>query len=76
VFRKANDGLKKKPKEPSGSPQGQYEPTFGHSLGWTMRLAMDPFRLLLISLAGWLNQRQQQAIDYLQEETRVLREQL
>lgn len=41
-----------------------------------MRLALDPFRLLLISLAGWLNQRQQEAIDYLQEENRVLREQL
>src|SRR5215831_4157125 len=36
---------------------------------------MDPFRLLLISLAGWLNQRQQEALDYLQEENRVLREQ-
>jgi hypothetical protein len=41
-----------------------------------MRLAFDPFRLLLISLAGWLNQRQQDVIDYLQEENRVLREQL
>src|SRR5262249_24094939 len=41
-----------------------------------MRLALDPFRLLLISLAGWLNQRQQDVIDYLQEENRVLREQL
>jgi len=41
-----------------------------------MRVAMDPFRLLLISLAGWLNQRQQEALDYLQEENRVLREQL
>ena len=41
-----------------------------------MRSAMDPFRLLLISLAGWLNQRQQEALDYLQEENRVLREQL
>ncbi|HEY6271723.1 MAG TPA: integrase core domain-containing protein [Terriglobales bacterium] len=41
-----------------------------------MRLALDPFRLLLISLAGWLNQRQQDALDYLQEENRVLREQL
>jgi len=41
-----------------------------------MRLAIDPFRLLLISLAGWLNQRQQDVIDYLQEENRVLREQL
>jgi hypothetical protein len=40
-----------------------------------MRLAMDPFRLLLISLAGWLNQQQQDVIDYLQEENHVLREQ-
>ena len=31
-----------------------------------MRLALDPFRLLLISLAGWLNQQQQDVIDYLQ----------
>ena len=41
-----------------------------------MRLALDPFRLLLVSLAGWLNQQQQDVIDYLQEENRVLREQL
>ena len=41
-----------------------------------IRLALDPFRLLLISLAGWLNQQQQEVIDYLQEENRVLREQL
>jgi transposase InsO family protein len=40
-----------------------------------MRLALDPFRLLLISLAGWLNQCQQDVIDYLQEENRILREQ-
>jgi len=41
-----------------------------------MRLALDPFRVLLISLAGWLNQRQQDVIEYLQEENRLLREQL
>jgi len=41
-----------------------------------MRLALDPFRLLLICLAGWLNQRQQDVIDYLQEENRVLRQHL
>ena len=41
-----------------------------------MRLALDPFRLLLISLAGWLNQRQQDVIDYLQEENGVLRQHL
>ena len=39
-----------------------------------MRLALDPFRQLLISLAGWLSQRQQDALDTLQN--RVLREQL
>ena len=42
----------------------------------TMRLTFDPFRLLLISLAGWLNQHQRDVIDYLQGENRVLREQI
>jgi transposase-like protein len=37
---------------------------------------LDPFRFLLISLAGWINQQQQQAIAYLREENKVLREQL
>ena len=37
---------------------------------------LDPFRLLLISLAGYLNQQQQDVIDYLQEEKRVLRQQV
>jgi hypothetical protein len=37
---------------------------------------LDPFRFVLISLAGWINQQQQFAIDYLREENRVLREQL
>jgi hypothetical protein len=41
-----------------------------------MRLALDPFRLMLISLAGFLNQRQEDVIEYLHEENRVLREQL
>src|SRR5215472_9729345 len=41
-----------------------------------MTLALEPFRLLLICLAGWVNQQQQDVIDYLQEENRVLREQL
>lgn len=35
-----------------------------------------PFRFLLISIAGWMNQQQQQAIEYLREENKVLREQL
>jgi len=41
----------------------------------TQRL-LDPFRFVLISLAGWMNEQQQFAIDYLREENRVLREQL
>lgn len=41
-----------------------------------MRLTLDPFRLLLISLAGCLGQQQQEVIDYLQEENRILRPQL
>jgi putative transposase len=41
-----------------------------------MRRVLDPFRFLLIAAAGWMNQQQQFAIDYLREENRVLREQL
>ena len=35
-----------------------------------------PSRLLLLTLAGWVNRHQQQVIDYLVEENRALREQL
>lgn len=41
-----------------------------------MRASLDPFSFLIASGAGWLNQKQQHAIDYLMEENRVLREQL
>jgi putative transposase len=41
-----------------------------------MRPSFDPFRLMLISVAGWLSQQQRDVIDYLQEENRVLRQQL
>jgi hypothetical protein len=37
---------------------------------------LDPFRFVLIAIAGWMNQHQLQVIDYLREENRVLREQL
>jgi len=37
---------------------------------------LDPFRVVLIAMAGWMNQQQQDAIDYLREENRILREQL
>jgi hypothetical protein len=35
-----------------------------------------PLQFLLVALAGWINQQQREVIDYLQEENRVLREQL
>jgi hypothetical protein len=38
--------------------------------------SFDPFRFVLISVAGWMNQSQLQMIEYLREENRVLREQL
>ena len=41
-----------------------------------MPRVLDPFRFALISVAGRMNQRQLQIIDYLREENRVLREQL
>src|SRR5882672_7436240 len=36
----------------------------------------DPFSFLVVSVAGWLNRRQQHVIEYLVEENRVLREQI
>jgi hypothetical protein len=35
-----------------------------------------PLRFLLVSLAGWIHQQQRDVIAYLQEENRVLREQI
>jgi hypothetical protein len=39
-----------------------------------MPTVLDPFRFLLIAVAGWMNQHQLLAIDYLREENRILRE--
>ena len=41
-----------------------------------MKKVLDPFRFLLIAVAGWMSQAQEQVIEYLREENRVLREQL
>src|SRR6188474_100222 len=41
-----------------------------------MRPRPDPFSFLVVSIAGWMNQHQQQVIEYLMEENRVLREQM
>src|SRR6516164_3135540 len=41
-----------------------------------MRAGLDPFSFVVISTASWINQRQQQLIEYLVEENRVLWEQI
>ena len=41
-----------------------------------MCFGFDWFRLLLISISGWMSQQQRDIIDYLQEENRVLCQQL
>ena len=41
-----------------------------------MTNVLNPFQLLVIALAGWLNRHQQAVIDYLIEENRVLKDQL
>jgi hypothetical protein len=41
-----------------------------------MQQVLDPFRFVLIVLAGWVNQQQQEVMDYLREENHVRREQL
>src|ERR1700758_4019125 len=40
-----------------------------------MSKVLDPFRFLLITVAGWMNEQQRLMIEYLREENRVLREQ-
>jgi hypothetical protein len=45
-------------------------------MGNPMLKPLDPFRFLLVAVAGWMNQSQLQVIDCLREENRVLREQL
>jgi hypothetical protein len=39
-------------------------------------MILQPWHLLLMALANWLNRQQQAAIEYLREENRVLREKL
>ena len=41
-----------------------------------MSRTLDPFRFLLVTVAGWMNQCQLQVINYLREENRVLHERL
>jgi hypothetical protein len=41
-----------------------------------MARMLDPFQFLLVAVAGWMKRHQQQTIEYLREENRVLHEQL
>ena len=41
-----------------------------------MTNVIQPFHLLVIALAGWLNRHQQAVIDHLLEENRVLKDRL
>jgi putative transposase len=39
-------------------------------------MSVAPLQFLLLVFAGWVNRRQVEVIEYLQEENRILREQL
>ena len=41
-----------------------------------MKTGLHPWQLLLLILAGWINRQQQDVIEYLLSETRVLKEKL
>jgi putative transposase len=41
-----------------------------------MSSVLDPFQFVVITIAEWMNQHQQQVVEYLLEENRVLREQI
>jgi putative transposase len=41
-----------------------------------MKSVLHPWQLFLLILAGWINHREQEIIEYLRTENRVLREKL
>jgi len=41
-----------------------------------LSMLLQPWHLILVALAGWMNRQQQTAIEYLREENRVLRQKL
>ena len=41
-----------------------------------MKFALQPWQLMLIILAGWINRQQQEVIEYLRTENAVLKEKL
>src|SRR5467141_3254189 len=57
-----------------GRPKQPMNPASGRMAA--MPSLSHPLQFLLVALAGWINQQQRDVIDYLQEENRVLREQI
>jgi hypothetical protein len=47
-----------------------------HQLGTIMSFIFQPWQLYFVVLAGWVNRQQQEVIDYLRSENRVLMEKL
>jgi hypothetical protein len=41
-----------------------------------MKSFLEPWHLLLLFLAGWINHRQQDAVEYLRTENQILKEKL
>ena len=42
----------------------------------TMNFVLQPWQLMLMILAGWINRQQQQVIDYLRTENQVLKQKI
>ena len=51
--------------------------TFGsHAIRSRMKFILQPWQLFVLILAGWINHREQEVIEYLRAENRILREKL
>ena len=49
---------------------------FIHASETLMKLILQPWQLMLIIIAGWINRQQQEVIEYLRTENAVLKEKL
>ena len=43
-----------------------------NGIGSTMNFVLQPWQLLLLILAGWINRQQQEVIEYLRTENQIL----
>jgi hypothetical protein len=49
---------------------------FWHGIRRDMKSILQPWRLLLFIIAGWINRHQQDVVEYLRTENKVLKEKL